>query len=29
MHPHRGIETISLIVKGNMVHKDSIEMKMK
>ncbi|WP_434799468.1 pirin family protein [Terrisporobacter vanillatitrophus] len=24
MHPHRGIETISLIVKGNMVHKDSI-----
>ena len=23
MHPHR-IETISLIVKGNMVHKDSI-----
>ncbi len=24
MHPHRGIETISLIVKGNMVHKDSL-----
>ena len=23
-HPHRGIETISLIVKGNMVHKDSL-----
>ena len=24
MHPHRGIETISLIVRGNMVHKDSL-----
>ena len=24
MHPHRGIETISWIVNGNMVHKDSI-----
>lgn len=24
IHPHRGIETISLIVKGNMVHKDSL-----
>lgn len=24
MHPHRGIETVSLIVKGNMVHKDSL-----
>mgnify|MGYP001018328631 FL=1 len=24
MHPHRGIETISLIVKGNMVYKDSL-----
>lgn len=24
MHPHRGIETISLIVKGNMVHRDSL-----
>ncbi|MCB2210434.1 pirin family protein [bacterium] len=24
LHPHRGIETISLIVKGNMVHKDSL-----
>lgn len=24
MHPHRGIETISLIVKGNMVHEDSL-----
>ncbi len=24
MHPHRGIETISLIVNGNMVHKDSL-----
>ncbi|NLC96785.1 MAG: pirin family protein [Erysipelotrichaceae bacterium] len=24
MHPHRGIETISWIVLGNMVHKDSI-----
>lgn len=24
MHPHRGIETISLIVHGNMVHKDSL-----
>ena len=24
MHPHRGIETISLIVKGHMVHKDSL-----
>lgn len=24
MHPHRGIETISLIVQGNMVHKDSL-----
>lgn len=24
MHPHRGIETISLIVHGNMVHRDSL-----
>lgn len=24
LHPHRGIETISLIVRGNMVHKDSL-----
>ena len=24
MHPHRGIETISLISTGNMVHKDSL-----
>lgn len=24
MHPHRGIETISLIVNGNMVHRDSL-----
>jgi quercetin 2,3-dioxygenase len=24
LHPHRGIETISLIVNGNMVHKDSL-----
>lgn len=24
MHPHRGIETISLISKGNMIHKDSL-----
>ncbi|NLI89439.1 MAG: pirin family protein [Epulopiscium sp.] len=24
MHPHRGIETISLIVSGNMVHRDSL-----
>lgn len=24
LHPHRGIETISLIVKGNMIHKDSL-----
>ncbi|HKM00097.1 MAG TPA: pirin family protein [Mobilitalea sp.] len=24
MHPHRGIETISLIANGNMVHKDSL-----
>lgn len=24
LHPHRGIETISLIVQGNMVHKDSL-----
>lgn len=24
LHPHRGIETISLIAKGNMVHKDSL-----
>lgn len=24
IHPHRGIETISLIVHGNMVHKDSL-----
>lgn len=22
-HPHRGIETVSLISRGNMVHKDS------
>ncbi|HZK28383.1 MAG TPA: pirin family protein [Thermoclostridium sp.] len=24
MHPHRGIETISLLANGNMVHKDSV-----
>ena len=24
MHPHRGIETISLLVRGNMVHRDSL-----
>ena len=24
MHPHRGIETISLIVNGNMIHRDSL-----
>lgn len=24
MHPHRGIETVSLISTGNMVHKDSL-----
>ena len=24
IHPHRGIETISLIVHGNMIHKDSL-----
>lgn len=24
MHPHRGIETISLISRGNMVHRDSL-----
>ena len=24
LHPHRGIETISWIVKGNMVHRDSL-----
>lgn len=24
MHPHRGIETVSLIVNGNMKHKDSL-----
>ena len=24
MHPHRGIETVSLIVKGKMAHKDSL-----
>ncbi len=24
MHPHRGIETISLIVNGNMLHRDSL-----
>lgn len=24
MHPHRGIETITLIVRGNMVHRDSL-----
>ncbi len=24
MHPHRGIETVSLISKGNMVHRDSL-----
>ncbi len=24
MHPHRGIETVSLISNGNMVHKDSL-----
>lgn len=24
LHPHRGIETISYIYKGNMVHKDSL-----
>ena len=24
LHPHRGIETISLIAKGNMMHRDSL-----
>lgn len=24
MHPHRGIETVSLIVNGNMLHRDSL-----
>lgn len=24
LHPHRGIETISLIVHGNMIHRDSL-----
>lgn len=24
LHPHRGIETISLIVQGNMMHRDSL-----
>lgn len=24
MHPHRGIETITLIVAGNMIHRDSL-----
>ena len=24
MHPHRGIETISYLYKGKMVHKDSL-----
>lgn len=24
MHPHRGIETISYLLKGNMIHKDSL-----
>lgn len=24
LHPHRGIETVSLISRGNMVHKDSL-----
>ena len=24
LHPHRGIETITLIVEGNMIHKDSL-----
>lgn len=24
MHPHRGIETVSLISKGNMMHRDSL-----
>ena len=24
LHPHRGIETISLIVRGNMMHRDSL-----
>ena len=24
MHPHRGIETVSYVYKGRMVHKDTL-----